>query len=503
MNAYDLFVISFYLGLLVYIGYKSSIKLNTFSNFTIGSKTSPWWAIGLSVMATYVSALSFLGGPAWAYNTGMSALMIHVNYPLVIFVCVAFFIPLLYKNKIVSIYDYCLQRFGKLTQIYMSLLFCITTSIAAGSIISATSIALGYALDIDILTSIFLIVLVVSIYTSYGGMDAVIWTDVLQTVIFIGGALIVFVMLLYQLDLGNSLSYLNEADKLSPIIGTLDFDIATTVYAGVFAMTIYHITVYGTNQMLMQRALGAKNIVDAKKGYLFMGYSAFFVYVLFFSIGALLFAYYQGATFENTNTIILHYINQQNIPGLLGLISVAVLSASMSSTSSALNSLTTVTIADFLNKSKTVRMARITNFLWAVLLIPIAIWFANSTGSVLVTLSAVGSYFVGAKFAVFFLGMFSKNVKETDLLLGIVTGFLAVWYVATTTDVAWPWYAVIGSIVNILVSYVISFRNENLDWHFLSIPYNKDTLEISGATYGLLGLFVWIISVLLLLGEII
>ena len=151
-------------------------------------------------------------------------------------------------------------------------------------------------------------------------MDAVIWTDVLQTVIFIGGALIVFVMLLYQLDLGNSLSYLNEADKLSPIIGTLDFDIATTVYAGVFAMTIYHITVYGTNQMLMQRALGAKNIVDAKKGYLFMGYSAFFVYVLFFSIGALLFAYYQGATFENTNTIILHYINQQNIPGLLGLI---------------------------------------------------------------------------------------------------------------------------------------------------------------------------------------
>ena len=73
MNAYDLFVISFYLGLLVYIGYKSSIKLNTFSNFTIGSKTSPWWAIGLSVMATYVSALSFLGGPAWAYNTGMSA----------------------------------------------------------------------------------------------------------------------------------------------------------------------------------------------------------------------------------------------------------------------------------------------------------------------------------------------------------------------------------------------------------------------------------------------
>ena len=501
MNAIDFIVISFYLGLLVYIGYKSSIKLNTFSNFTVGSKTSPWWAIGLSVMATYVSALSFLGGPAWAYNTGMSALMIHVNYPLVIFACVAFFIPLLYKNKIVSIYDYCLKRFGKLTQIYMSLLFCVTTAIAAGSIISATSIALEFSLGINLLTSIFLIVLVVSVYTSYGGMDAVIWTDVLQTVIFIGGALLVLVLLLYQLDLGNALAYLDKENKLSPIISTLDFEIATTIYAGIFAMTIYHITVYGTNQMLMQRALGAKNIKDAKKSYLFMGYSAFFVYLLFFSIGALLFAYYQGSSFANTNTIILHYIFEQNIPGLLGLISVAVLSASMSSTSSALNSLTTVTIVDFLNKNKTVKIARITNVLWGLLLVPIAIWFANSTGSVLVTLSAVGSYFVGAKFAVFFLGMFSKNVKESDLLIGIVIGFVSVWYVASTTNIAWPWFAVIGSLVNIATAYIISLlHSKNDKWHSLSIPYNIHTLEIGKATYGLLVLFGCIISVLLL-GE--
>jgi len=497
-------VIGFYLILIALIGYKT--RTSNAEQYYIGTKSAPWWAIGLSVLATYVSALSFLGGPAWAYGDGMAALAIHVQYPLVLFVCVGLFIPFFYKQGLLSIYDYFEKRFGITTKRFMSLLFMVTTCIAIGSILTATSIAISYATGLDPLTTILAMVLFAACYTMIGGMNAVIWTDVLQAVVMIVVAAGIF----FSLYTPDVFLQLDEVGKLSQNVAG-DPTIANTIWAGVIAMTFYHITVYGAGQMMVQRVLAAKSIGDAKKAYLFMGYSAFFVYLIFFMIGGMLYLYYDGVEFDNVNTVILQYIDDAAIPGLLGLTVVAVLSASMSSVSSALNSLTTVSMNDFFDTSNLTR-ARLVMLFWSVASVLVAMQFLNSQGSILEVLSKAGSYFVGAKFAAFYLGFFSKYVDEKGLLIGIVAGFIGVALHATYTDVAWPWYAVLGSIYTIVVAEIVSAPNMlwKREWHKYSVPamrarLGKATEEgwylapgyFENSTKGLLVLFVLVTSWLL------
>ena len=245
----------------------------------------------------------------------------------------------------------------------------------------------------------------------------------------------------------------------------MDFTNVTTVWSGILAMTLYHITVYGTNQMMVQRTLAAKNIGDAKKSYLLMGFLAFFVYFFFIIMGILFYNYYQGKTFENENTIILEFASEYGMPGLMGIIAAAVMAASMSSLDSAFNSLSTVSTLDFYKKyykpnetdQHYLKVSRIFTVFWAAIIIfPAIMYHLHSTGSILEVLSKVGSYFVGAQLGMFGLGFFSKHATERGLLVGTFVGVLAVAYTAIYTDVAWPWYAAIGAIVNVVFTIIAS-----------------------------------------------
>jgi len=448
------------------LGWLMSRRVKTAEDYYLGDRSAPWWAIGISVIATYVSALSFLGGPAWAYGDGMAALAIHVNYALVIFVCIVFFIPFFYNSGVASIYEYLERRFGVSSRVIMGFLFMFTMSVGAASILTATAFVVTFVTGIESTTAIVIMTVIVVFYTMLGGMNAVIWTDVLQGIILIFGAFVVLGSLLSQIGpFTEALSFLDMNDKLNPINTDLDFSIPPTIWAGVFAMTLYHITVYGANQFMVQRALAAKNIGDAKKSYLVMGFAAFFLYFIFFLIGALLFVYYKGEPFEQPNQIILIFANSLSIPGLLGVIAAAIMSASMSSTSSALNSLSTITVTDFYHRTDADQahylfMSRIFTMLWGLAIIPIAIAFADGSGSILEVLSKVGSYVVGAKLCMFGMGFFSKHVSERGLLIGVFAGFIGLLVfvpldiIKPMVDslwagigldrpkVAWPWYPV-------------------------------------------------------------
>jgi len=306
------------------LGWYLSRRVKTAEDYYLGDRSTPWWAIGISVIATYVSALSFLGGPAWAYGDGMAALAIHINYPLVMFVVIAVFLPFFYNSGVASIYDYLERRFGRSSRTMMSLIFLISQSITAASILTATAIVITYVTGIDAKIAIFLMTAIVLIYTLLGGMNAVIWTDVLQGIIlFIGAGIILFCLINAITPLSGALTSLAEDGKLNPLNTSLDFTIAPTVWAGVFAMTLFHITVYGANQMMVQRALAARSIGDAKKSYLLMGYAAFFIYFLFFFVGALLYVYFKGLPFDQPNEIILRFANSLAIPGLMGILAAA------------------------------------------------------------------------------------------------------------------------------------------------------------------------------------
>lgn len=437
-------------------------KIDSAEDFYLGNRQTPWWAIGISVVATYVSALSFLGGPAWSYTEGLSVIAIHLNYPIVIFLVITLFLPFFYNSGVASIYDYQERRFGPTARSVMSVIFLISQALTSAAVLYATALVLQFITGVDVVTAIVVVTVVALIYTAMGGIAAVIWTDVVQAGILLLGAGIIFYALLDLMpqSLGDTLAALKAEGKTNALDFSFDFTREATIWSGIIAMTLFHATVYGGNQMMVQRTLAARNIGDAKKSYLMMGFAAFFIYFLFFFLGILFYSYYGGREFENGNTIILEFAAAYGLPGLMGILAAAVVAASMSSLDSAFNSLATVSTVDFYQRyfkrnespQHYLKVSRGFTLLWAVLIILPAIAYANTEGSILQTLSRVGSYFVGAKLSMYALGFFSRHTTERGLLVGVAVGFVAVWLVAANTDIAWPWYCAIGGAVNMTVS---------------------------------------------------
>jgi solute:Na+ symporter, SSS family len=474
------------------LGYVLGKKVDTAESFYIGNRTTPWWAIGMSVMATYVSALSFLGAPAWAYKDGLSALAIHLNYPIVIFIVITFFLPFFFNSGVASIYEYQERRFGPTARSVMSIIFLISQALTTAAILYATALVLKFMTGMSVPTAIIAISIIAFIYTTMGGMLAVIWTDTFQGVILIVGALIIMFALIAAVPDGimGALSALKAQGKLTAIKTDFDFTVPTTIWSGVIAMTLFHVTVYGANQMMVQRTLGSKTIGDAKKSYLFMGYGAFFIYFLFFFIGVLCYSFYQGRVFENPNEIILMFARDKGIPGLSGILAAAVLAASMSTLSSAYNSLATASTLDFYqryfkkdgNEGHYLNMTRGFTIAWAVIIIVPAFMYAQTQGSILEVLSKIGSYFVGAKLGMYGLGFFSKHTREKGLLVGVVVGFVVIWYVATQTKIAWPWYCGIGGSVTVIVGILASLMltGKQTEWSRYTIEGQRLAFKAEG-----------------------
>ena len=475
-------IIVIYLLANLILGAVLSKKVETASDFYVGRKTTPWWAIGISVLATYVSAMTFLGAPAWSYGTGLSVIAIHLNYPLVIILVMTLFLPFFMQTGIISIYEYQERRFGKLSRVVISIIFLVTQLLSSAAVLVASAFVISYITGFSVAASIITVSIITLIYTSLGGITAVIWTDVLQSGIFLLGGLFVFFALLSEMPVSfaETFSNLKSAGKINPIDTSLSWTKDTTVWAGVIAMSIYHVTVYGANQMMMQRTLGAKNIGDAKKSLALMGFAAFFIYFLFIFIGVLFFAYYEGKSFDNNNNIMLEFAQEKAFPGFIGLIAAAVLAASMSSLSSALNSFSTISTEGFYQKyfkpnespAHYLKVARWSTVIWALLIMLPAFIFAGDTESVLKLLTKIGSYFVGAKLAMYGLGFYSKHTSERGLLIGVIIGFVCLAFVSKYTDISWPWYAVIGSVVNVVVTIVMSIilDGKKQEWSPYSIP---------------------------------
>jgi SSS family solute:Na+ symporter len=510
-------LLAYVLGNLL-LGFFLSTKVQTDEDYYLGQRTTPWWAIGISVIATYIGALTFLGGPAWSYTEGFSVIFIHINYPIAIFIVITVFLPFFYNSGVASIFDYLERRFGVTSRTIMSGVFLFGNVAYSGIMLYTTALVLEFITGVDVYTAIVIVAVVAVTYTMLGGIAAVIWTDVIQTAILFVGAIITLVLLLNALPDGfiGTLQTLKEVGKTNPFEFSTDPSKVATIWTGIVAMSIYHVVVYGVNQMMVQRTLTAKSLGDAKKAYILMGYLAFFVFVLFFGLGLLFYSHYQGRIFENENLIVLDFVATMGFPGLMGIVTAAIVAASMSSLDSSLNSMATVTTIDFYQKffkkdaspKHYLKASRWFTLFWAVFMVVPAMLFIKSGGSVLEVLSKVGSFFVGAKLAMFGLGFFSKHATERGLIIGVVAGFLALWYVEFNMNVAWPWYCALGGVVSIVVGWTASivldgFQDEHNQYTVKgqkkyykdnNLPEKKDgwyvvSGKVDNASYGLLVFF--------------
>ncbi|MEE4292878.1 MAG: sodium/solute symporter [Xanthomonadales bacterium] len=514
------------------LGFVLSKRVSTAQHYYLGRRTTPWWVIGMSVVATYVGAMAFLGGPAWAYNEGFSVIFIHVNYPIAIFVVVTVFLPFFYRSGVASIFDYLERRFGLTSRTVMSSVFLLGNVLYSGIMLYTTALVLEFITGIPVIDAILVVAVVAVTYTMLGGIAAVIWTDLVQSIILFLGALITVFLLVGELP-GGLLATLQELKlqgRTQPFDFSLDPSKVATVWTGIVAMSIYHVVVYGVNQMMVQRTLAARTLGDAKKSYMLMAYVAFPIFILFFGMGVLFYAYYGGRAFDNENQVVLEFVSGIGFPGLMGLVAAAIVAAAMSSLDSSLNSMATVTTLDFYEKffkrdgseQHYLRASRWFTLFWAVLMVIPAIIFSTSQGSVLEVLSKVGSFFVGAKLAMFGLGFYSKHTSERGLLIGVAAGFLTLWFVEARLDIAWPWYCALGGVVSVVVAWTASilidgFRSEYPEYTVQGQRemFEREGLEemqdgwyvvpgkVDAASYWLLGYFVFCLAALWVVHELI
>ena len=459
-NPISFFVMAVYSGLTILISYLVNRRYDKGNDFSTGNRQFGWITVGVSILATYVSSMSFIGVPGWVYQDGLKSLAIHLNYPFVIFFAIVFFIPVFYRLRVQSIYEYLELRFGVRARLLNAVIFIVVQCISSGIVLYAVALILVKVIPIEIHEAIIALSLFTAAYTYFGGITTVIWTDMLQSLVLLFGCFAILASLSDQLTMVEvSTDFLNRLNviDLSTSLGS-----DTSLMAGLIAVSFLHLSVYGSNQLIIQRTLAAKSLAEAQKSMLICGFGSFFIYLLLGIIGLKLFLFYDGAEFTNSNNIILDFVFNHTSPLVIGLVMSALIAAAMSTLDSAYNSMATVATYDIYQRffcqdaepSHYETFARFTSLGCSVLII-IPSLLAISNESVLKNVATMMSLFVGIRLGSFLLGLFSRTANEQGILAGSMVSLVSIISIYLV-GIAWPWYAPVGTMSFILSGSLVS-----------------------------------------------
>lgn len=468
MRVFDLAVIAAYLIGITWFGAQFKDKQKSLRDYFLGGKTAPWWAIAFSIVSAETSTLTVIGTPAISFSGNFGFLQLVFGYLLARIVISLLFLPHYFKGELFTAYELMQRRFGQRLRKLTAGLFLLLRALAEGVRVFAISIVVSIVLDTGELVSITVIVALTLFYTFEGGMTAVIWTDVVQMFLYVAGAIVSLFVILGKIP--DGWTYVAAAADVAGKFQVLDFSFSPamaffsktyTFWAGILGGCFLTTASHGTEQLLVQRLLSAKNEGEARKA-LFASWAViFFQFTLFLVIGVILWVYYRDANLavpEKPDRIYPQFI-WDNLPvGVAGLVIAAVLAAAMSNLSAALNSLASTTIMDFYKLGRPnrgedhyLKMARLATIAWGVILFGIG-YLARGVPSVLEAGLGIASILYGALLGVFLLGVLTKTVTEKAAMAGMTAGVLINLYVRFATPIAWTWYVLIGTAITMSVA---------------------------------------------------
>ncbi|MCA1021112.1 sodium:solute symporter [Halobacillus litoralis] len=441
-------------------------------DYFLGGRSIPWWAIGLSVMATQASAITFIGAPGWGYDGGLTRIITFINVPLAMAFLIATIVPFFYKTEVYTAYEYLERRFDVKTRTLTAGLFLIARGLATGVVLYAPALVLSVITGVDVNIMIILMAVIAVSYTVLGGISAVIWTDVIQMVVlWIGAGLSVFII--FQ-DVpggwGEVMSTASQTGMLESIDFSTDLSVEYSIWAGVIGGFFLHAAYFGTDQSQIQRVLTSKSIRESKLSLVLSGVLLIPQMLLFLLIGVLLYIFYQYAgdpNINNLNELFPRFVVNELPVGISGLIIAGVFAAAMSSLDSALNSLSAVSVRDFYSKfmkknqseEHYLKASRYATVFWGIYATIFA-FFAGNLGPVIEAVNQIGSYFYGALLGVFILAIFIKRVNGTGAFAGVIAGMLAVWAVNAFAEISWLYNNLVGAVVAVANGYAVSLLSK-------------------------------------------
>jgi solute:Na+ symporter, SSS family len=471
LNHLDLAIIALYLIGITLFGLRFRKKQRSLRDYFLADRNIPWWAIALSIVAAETSTLTIISMPGLAYDSNLTFLQVAMGY-LVGRIIISFvLLPHYFRGDLYTAYQLIERRFGSRLRTLTASLFLLTRAAAEGVRVYAVSIVVAIALGTGEIASIAIITLLTLIYTFEGGLAAVIWTDVVQTVIYIGGTLVGVFTILHLVPGGWSAIHAAAASA-----GKLQvFDFSPTLWkpytfwAGLVGGAFFNTASHGTDQLIVQRLLAARNERQSVTALLSSGIAIFFQFALFLLVGVMLWVYYglPSSAFGKADYIYPKFIVSRLPHGISGLLIAAILAAAMSNLSAALNSLSSSSMMDFYLRRrpqtadrKQLQLSRIATFFWALLLFALAVLSLHKVARVIEVGLAIASVAYGALLGVFLLGVLTKRANELGAMVGMLFGFAIAFYLWMWTRVPWTWYVPVGTAVTFGVGYAASLLFE-------------------------------------------
>src|SRR5215468_5395990 len=472
MRTVDLGVILVYLIAITLFGARFRKGQRNLRDYFLGGRTAPWWAISLSIVSAETSTLTIVGTPALAFGGNLGFLQIVLGYLLARIVISVLFLPQYFRGEMFTAYELMRRRFGEHVRKLTASIFLVTRALAEGVRVFAISLVISIVLGTGEIASIVLIVLLTLFYTFAGGMTAVIWTDVVQMTLYVVGAIASFIVILGKIPGGwdHVLAVAGEAHKFTifdfRFEPSMDFFSRTyTFWAGIAGGCFLTTASHGTDQLMVQRLLSARDERQSRTALLTSWVVIFLQFTLFLLIGILLFVYYgdNHLTPPAQRDRIYPEFVWHNLPaGLAGLIIAAILAAAMANLSAALNFLASTTVVDFyrarakgISEAASLKLARLATIAWGAVLLTIAI-AARHSKSVLEAGLTIGSIPMGALLGVFLLGVLTRRPREGAAIAGVAAGLSMIVAIHFYTPIAWTWYVLIGTITTFVVGLLAS-----------------------------------------------
>ncbi len=488
LHTLDLAVIVIYLVATAALGLKLSGKQTGLTDYFLGGRNLPWWAVCLSVVATETSALTVVGIPVISFLGNISFLQVALGYLLGRVVVAFLMLPRYYNGEMVTAYAYLGKRFGSSTQTTAGITFLITRLMADGIRVLAAAIPLklifaGIGIDTSYFTIIVVLSLVTILYTFIGGIRAVVWVDVTQMLLYVFGGLLAIIVITG--DIGWSwLSDAASADKLQFFVleGNPITD-ASTLLPSLIGGAIFAMASHGADQIIVQRLLTCRTRADAQKAIITSGVVVFVQFAIFLAVGLALWGYFGQQSPEElgltrNDEVFPKFIIEGLPAGVSGLLLAGILAAAMSTLSSSLSALSSSTVTDVyglirktpMTDEEGLRVGRWATIGWGLAFIAPAVFFTSDSGSIVILALGIAGITYGALLGSFALGIINKRARAVDANIAFVCAagttltmfVLEKWVLAVDgvphVLVAWQWYPLVGVIVTLVVGGLLSMR---------------------------------------------
>jgi SSS family transporter len=466
----DYWVLGAYLAGMVLIGFIFSKRENTTEDFFLGGRRVPWWAAGLSIFGTQLSAITFMAIPAKVYATDWVYILGNVCIVLVAPLVVFYYLPFFRRLNVTTAYEYLEKRFNLAVRLLGSASFILFQIGRMGVVLFLPAIALSAVTGISIQTCILLMGVLATLYTVLGGIEAVIWTDVVQVIVLLGGALVSLAFVAAGLEggIGKAFADAQAAGKFHTFNWTWDITMPA-VWVVVIGNILSNLVPYTSDQAVIQRYLTTRDEKEARKAIWTNAALSIPAALIFFSVGTALWLFYrQHPALLNpslqTDAIFPLFIAQQLPAGITGLVVAGLFAAAMSTLDSSMNSVSTALVTDFYRRfnpdapdRRCLNLARWLTVLLGAAGVATALWMASSNiKSLWDTFITILGLTGGALAGMFILGIFTRRANGPGTLIGALCGAIVLYLVQSRTGVHFFLYAAVGIAACVLIGYIAS-----------------------------------------------